>query len=151
MVLPPAVSWSTAFFSVSTEVMSCVFSVAVSAKLTMPMRLPEPIWPLAVPPVASAMISINVFAPVFILARGVPAILPERSNTRTISVGLEMISGAAVRESVTRRDPSQSMRVALMTLFEFVTPIVLPSFWGESPSYLMLRRTIRHCAGDASV
>ncbi len=66
----------------------------------MPMRLPEPICPSGAPPVASLMISINVFAPSFKLASAEPLMLPERSSTSTISVGLETISGAAVSDSV---------------------------------------------------
>ena len=74
---------------------------------------------------ASEMMSINVLAPVFILASGVPVILPERSSTRVMSVGLVIISGAAVRASVTFSEPSQSIRSALITLFELVIPIYL--------------------------
>ena len=92
----------------------------------MAMRLPEPMLPLWEPPVASAMISIKVLAPSFMLASGVPVMLPERSKTRTMSVGLATMSGAAVRARVTFREPSQSIRSVLMTLFEFVTPIGLP-------------------------
>jgi len=44
-VEPPALRLSTAASSAATEVMSCVFAVADAAKLTMPMRLPEPIVP----------------------------------------------------------------------------------------------------------
>ena len=54
--------------------------------------------------------------------------LPERSSTSAMSVGLVMISGAAVRARVTRKDPSQSIRSWLMTLFEFVIPIRITSF-----------------------
>lgn len=78
------------------------------------------------------MMSMKVFAPVFILASGVPVILPERSRTSAISVGLEMMSGAAVRASVTFKDPSQSMRSVLISLFEFVIPICITSFRGEA-------------------
>ena len=124
LVLPAAARASTAFFRVSTEVMSCVLSIAVSAKLTMPIWLPKPIWPLAVPPVDSAMMSMKVLAPVFILASGVPVMLPERSSTRTMSVGFAIISGAAVSASVTRREPSQSIRSRFISLLEFVTPIL---------------------------
>ena len=62
------------------------------------------------------------------LASGVPVMLPERSSTSAMSVGLVMISGAAVRARVTRKDPSQSIRSWLMTLFEFVIPIRITSF-----------------------
>ena len=47
------------------------------------------------------MISMKAFAPSFRLASAEPAMLPERSSTSTISVGLAMISGAAVSDSVT--------------------------------------------------
>ena len=43
LVLPPAVNELTAFFSVATEVISCVSAVAVLEKLTIPIWLPEPI------------------------------------------------------------------------------------------------------------
>src|SRR5699024_5961105 len=85
-------------FSVSTEVISCASVAAVPEKLTMPILLPEPICPSCPLSVASSMMSINVLAPALRLARGGPAILPERSRTRTMSVGLEAISGAAARE-----------------------------------------------------
>ena len=129
LVLPPADRASTAFFSVATEVISWVSCTAVLEKLTMPMRLPEPISPDAWPPVDSEMISINVLAPVFMLASGSPVMLPDRSSTRAMSVGLVTISGAAVSARVTFRDPSQSMRSILITLLELVIPIVvlLPS------------------------
>lgn len=126
LVLPAAARLSTAAFRVSTEVMSWVSAVAVLPKLTMPRRLPEPIWPSWLLSVASSMMSMKVLAPSFMAARGVPIMLPERSSTSTMSVGLEMISGAAVRARVTRRAPPQGMRSVLMTLLEFVTPIVLP-------------------------
>ena len=45
LVFPPAVSASMAVSRSATEVISCVSCVAVAAKLTMPMRLPEPISP----------------------------------------------------------------------------------------------------------
>ena len=108
LVLPPALSESTAFFRVSTEVMSWVLAVAVLAKLTTPMWLPEPIWS-GKPPVAWAMISMKLLAPSFRFSRGSPSMLPERSKVSTISVGLATISGAAVMASVTRTVPSQSM------------------------------------------
>ena len=133
MVLPSATRASTAFLSASTEVMSCVLSIAVSAKLTMPIRLPEPICPLAVPPVDSAMMSIKVLAPVFMLESGVPVMLPERSSTRTISVGLVIISGAAVSASVTRSDPSQSILLRFISLLELVTPICVFLPLGRCP------------------
>ena len=43
--------------------------------------------------------SMNVFAPAFMLASGTPLILPEQSSTRAMSVGLETMSGAAVSAS----------------------------------------------------
>ena len=67
----------------------------------------------------------NVFTPSFMLASGVPAMLPERSRTSAISVGLVIISGAAVSASVTLSDPSQSILSVLITLFELVRPILL--------------------------
>lgn len=51
LVLPPATRASTAFFRASTEVIIWVFCMAVLAKLTMPMWLPEPISPEGWPPV----------------------------------------------------------------------------------------------------
>ena len=128
LVLPPAERESTAFFKVDTEVISWVFCWAVSAKLTMPMWLPEPISPEDWPPVDWEMMSMKVFAPVFMLVSGVPVILPERSSTSAMSVGVEIISGAAVRASVTFREPSQSILSALITLLEFVIPIRITSF-----------------------
>ena len=89
LVFPPAVSPSTAVFRSSTDVIIWVFCTAVLAKLTMPMRLPEPISPSGCPPVDCEMMSMKVLAPVFMLASGVPAILPERSRIRAMSVGLE--------------------------------------------------------------
>ena len=74
------------------------------------------------------MMSMKVFAPVFMLVSGVPVILPERSSTSAMSVGVEIISGAAVRASVTFREPSQSILSALITLLEFVIPIRITSF-----------------------
>ena len=67
----------------------------------------------------------NVFTPSFMLASGVPAMLPERSRTSAISVGLVIISGAAVSASVTLSDPSQSILSVLITLLELVRPILL--------------------------
>ena len=55
---------------------------------------------ITAPPVDSEMISIKVLAPTFISAKGAPLMLPERSSTRTISVGFSTISGAAVRARV---------------------------------------------------
>ena len=106
----------------ATEVISGALTVAVSAKLTMPMRLPEPMESGA-PPVDSAKISTKALAPSFKFARGLPAILPERSRIRTISVGLEMISGAADRPRVTWRVPSQSIRSTSVRLVELVMPM----------------------------
>ena len=147
LVLPPADKASTASFSVSTEVIIWVSWVAVSAKLTIPMRLPAPISPVGWPPVDWAMISINVFAPAFILTSGVPAILPERSRTRAISTGLDMISGAAVSASVTFKEPSQSICWVLITLFEFVIPIRITSFWDRAPDQSIPdRRPSTQCA-----
>ena len=120
---PPAERLSTAVFKSATEVISCVSAVAVFAKLTIPIRLPDPICPSWALSVASSIISINVFAPAFILARGDPAMLPERSSTRAMSVGFEEISGAAERARVTFSIPWQSIRLTLICLFEFVIPI----------------------------
>ena len=53
--------------------------------------------------------------------------LPERSRTKTISVGLEEISGAAESASVTFSVPLQLICVASICLLELVTPIVLPA------------------------
>ena len=126
LVLPLETKESTAAFRASTEVLRGASTWALLAKLTTPMRLPEPIWPSAAPPVASARMSMKVFAPSFMLARGVPAMLPERSRTRAMSVGLAMMLGAAVSARVTCRDPSQSTRRTLTVLLAFVTPIVFP-------------------------
>ena len=137
LVLPPAVRPSTAVFRASTEVVSWVLATAVLEKLTTPIRLPEPIWPSLVLSVASSMRSIKVLAPSFKFASGLPVMLPERSRTRTISVGLETMSGAAVSARVTRRAPSQRMRSVLMTLLEFVTPMCVTSFWGNISLHTM--------------
>ncbi len=59
----------------------------------MPIRLPEPICPSGVPSVASSIISINLLAPLFKLSSGLPAMLPDLSRIRTISVGEVVISG----------------------------------------------------------
>lgn len=62
------------------------------------------------------------------MARGVPAILPERSRTSAISTGFDMISGAAVRASVTFNVSPHSICPVLSTLFEFVIPTRITSF-----------------------
>ena len=85
------------------------------------------------------MISIKVFAPAFILARGGPAILPERSSTRAISTGFDIISGAAVRASVTFSVSPHAICPVLSTLFEFVIPIRITSFWGGASKQSMRR------------
>lgn len=108
LVSPPAEMPSTAALSVATEVISCASTLALLAKLTMPMRLPEPIFQSELS-VDSSIISMNVFAPAFIFASGAPVMLPERSKTSTISVGFETISGVAVSASVTFNVPSQSI------------------------------------------
>ena len=72
LVEPPAERLSTASLRVATEVISCVLAVAVSAKLTIPMWLPEPMFPSFTPSVASSMMSIKVLAPVSYL----PAVCP---------------------------------------------------------------------------
>ena len=100
-VFPPAVRASTAAFKSATDVISCVSAVAVSAKLTTAMRLPEPICPSCVPSVASSMMSINALAPFFRFANALPAMLPERSRISTMSVGFDTISGSAVKDSRT--------------------------------------------------
>ena len=82
------------------------------------------------------MISMNVSAPAFILVSGVPVILPERSSTSAISVGLVTISGAAVSARVTRRVPSHSIRSTLIVLLELVMPIQKPPFGGFVPPTL---------------
>ena len=87
LVEPAAVRLSTAAFRAATEVISWVSFVAVLAKLTTAIRLPPPICPSWLPPVDSARISIKVLAPAFMLARGAPAILLDRSRTRTTSAG----------------------------------------------------------------
>lgn len=75
------------------------------------------------------MMSMKVLAPSFIFAIGSPVMLPERSRTSAMSVGLVAMSGAAVSASVTRSEPSQSMRSALTSLLELVIPM----------SFLLLR------------
>ena len=87
LVEPEASSASAASLRAATEVISCVSAVAASAKLTIPILLPEPICPSIVPSVASSMMSMKVLAPAFMLASGAPLILPERSSTSTMSVG----------------------------------------------------------------
>ena len=72
---------------------------------------------------ASAMMSMKVLAPSFRFARGSPCMLLERSRVRTMSVGSVIISGAAVRDNVTSREPSQAIWFGLMVLLELVTPI----------------------------
>lgn len=54
----------------------------------------------------------------------------ERSSTSAISVGLVIISGAAVSARVTRRVPSQSIRSTLTVLLELVMPIQNASIRG---------------------
>ena len=72
----------------------------------------------------------DAFAPSFILASGSPAILPERSSIRTMSVGLDTISGAAVSDSKILKEPPHSIFDKFSSLLEFVTPIF--SFLFES-------------------
>ena len=103
--------------------MSCVLSVAVSEKLTIPMELPFPIVPSWEPSVAWSMMSIKALAPSFMFSSGLPAMLPERSSTSTISVGLDEISGEAESARVTFSVPSQSICVTFICLFAFVIPI----------------------------
>ena len=112
----------------STEVIKDVSWVAVSAKLTTPMRLPLPISPEDAPPVASAMMSTNASAPFFILVNASPVILPERSSTRTMSVGFVIISGDAVSDNVTSTVPSHKMLFVLTVLLAKLTPTVMPPF-----------------------
>ena len=131
LVAPPAISPSTAFFKSSVEVISPVSATATLAKLTIPMWLPEPIFPSWELSVDSSIISIKVFAPSFILARGLPVMLPERSSTRTMSVGLEEISGAAESPRVTFTIPSQSILETSISLFAFVMPITLPPYYDK--------------------
>ena len=76
------------------------------------------------PSVASSIISINFLAPFLRLASGLPAILPERSRISTISVGLDTISGYAVRDSFTLKEPPQPISDTDSPLFEFVIPIL---------------------------
>lgn len=66
LVPPPAVRPSTADFRVAVSVMRGTLAVAVLAKLTTAMRLPEPIWPSTVLSVDWSMMSIKVLAPSFI-------------------------------------------------------------------------------------
>ena len=67
----------------------------------------------------------NFFAPFFKFASGLPDMLPERSKTRMISVGLVKIFGSAVKESLTLNVPPQSMLETFNSLFELVIPIEL--------------------------
>ena len=90
-----------------TEVISGASAVAVEAKLTIPMRLPPPIWPSCTPSVASSRMSTKVLAAFLRLSRGLPAMLPERSRSSTTSMGLETRSGSAVRARVTWKVPPQ--------------------------------------------
>ena len=64
------------------------------------------------------------FCPSFHVGKWLPAILPERSSTRTTSAGLEEMSGAADRARVTFSEPLQSIWAMLISLLEFVIPIV---------------------------
>ena len=57
------------------------------------------------------MMSINFFAPFFMLVSGLPAMLPERSSTSTMSVGVLLMSGEADSASVTFKEPEQSIRL----------------------------------------
>ena len=73
--------------------------------------------------------------------------LPERSSTRAISTGFDRISGAAVRASVTFSVSPQSICPVLSTLFEFVIPIRITSFWGRAPDQSIPdRRPSTQCA-----
>ena len=126
LVEPPATRLSTADFRSATDVISGALTVAVSEKLTIPMRLPEPICPSLFPSVASSMISMKVLAPSFMLASGVPLMLPERSSTRTMSAGFSKISGAAVIARETLAVPSHFMVSTLIFLLELMMPIRFP-------------------------
>ena len=66
----------------------------------------------------------------FKLARGMPAILLERSSISTISVGLETISGCAVKDNFILNESTPSIFVVLSSLFELVHPFL--SFLSES-------------------
>ena len=65
------------------------------------------------------------------LVSGLPDILPERSSTSTMSVGVLLMSGEADSASVTFKEPEQSIRSMLMVLFELFSPIVISPlmFW----------------------
>ena len=104
LVEPEASSASAASLRAATEVISCVSAVAAWLKLTMPIRLPEP------------------------MASGAPPRLSDRSRVRTMSVGLLTISGEAESARVTCSVPSQSMRSRLICLLVLVTPMVAPSY-----------------------
>ena len=104
LVEPEASSASAASLRAATEVTSCVSAVAAWLKLTMPIRLPEP------------------------MASGAPPRLSDRSRVRTMSVGLLTISGEAESARVTCSVPSQSMRSRLICLLVLVTPMVAPSY-----------------------
>lgn len=127
LVEPEASSASTASLSAATEGISCVSAVAVWLKLTMPIRLPEPMASGA-PPVDSDRMSIKVLAPALTLSIGAPSRLSDRSRVRTMSVGLLTISGEAESARVTCSVPSQSMRSRLTCLLVLVTPMVAPSY-----------------------
>lgn len=75
------------------------------------------------------------FGPGLEVDQGLPAMLPERSRTRTISVGWLLMSGEAASASVTLREPEQSIWSVLMILLELLRPIVLCSpsaYWGRA-------------------
>ena len=138
-VPPPAVRPFIALLRSATEVSSGDTTVAVASKLTMPMRLPEPISPEPEPPVDSEMMSINVFAPSFMSASGAPLMLPEQSSASTMSVGLVTISGAAVRARVILNEPSQHIAAVSATLLELVTPIWCCLLPGMVPGSILCR------------
>lgn len=94
----------------------------------MPIRLPEPICPSCALSVASSMMSMNFFAPLLRLSSGLPAMLPDRSRIRTMSVGALVMSGEADSASVTFSVPAQSITSVLMTLFELFNPISTTPF-----------------------
>ena len=95
--------------ALAAELIDSGKALAVLEKLTMPMRLPPPIWPSSLPSVDSSMIRMNFFAPLFRLAIGLPAMLWERSRISTMSTGLPAILGSAVRERVTLNVSPQSI------------------------------------------
>ena len=127
LVEPPALNASTAALRSATEVINPVSCTAVSAKLTIPIRLPLPICPSCAPSVASSMMSMNTLAASFRLGR-LCAILPERSRISTISVGFVVMSGAAVSASVTLNVLPQGMAVTFVTFVELVIPIAFRPF-----------------------